>query len=934
MPTSIDWPLKHPPRRGRRFFILLAVLAVIFFSFRTVVSYFVDLLWFRSLGYGSVFSKTLALQWGVFSIFAIATFCILYGSFSALKRTHLPDLPSSHTIFFGGQPVRLPVEPVMRLLAFGGSAAIALVTGAGMMGEWPTFALFRYAPAAVGGVVDPIFGKPLNFFLFTLPAWQLISGWLLTLAIISCVLAGFFILITGGAGAFAGRRSYLTIPWRGLSITLAFLLLILAIRVYLGRFDLLFEDHTVFGGVTYTDAHITLTGLLLVCVALLGGAIASAANALTVARGRWLVAAILPAALCFAGVRVAGWWMSSFIVKPNELVREQPYIAHNILMTRQAYGLDRFSQREFPAETTVESADVANNQATLQNIRLWDWQALQDTLRQIQEIRTYYDFPDIDIDRYQIGGNLRQVMLAARELNVEKLPESSRNWINDKLIYTHGYGVTMNPVNGFTSEGLPTLYLSNMPVQSTVPGLSVTRPEIYFGELTNTDVYVKTRQQEFNYPQGQSNNLTSYQGDGGIVVGGLLRRIVLAFDRGDLGKLPFSDDVNAQSRLLMRRNLRDRVSTLAPFLTYDQDPYIVVGDDGRLSWVMDAFTTSDQYPYSTHYRLGDDSINYMRNSVKVVIDAYDGSTTFYVFDEQDPILAAYRRVFPGLFKEGTAMPAGLRKHMRYPELLLKLQGEVYGLYHMTNPEVFYNREDLWTVASEVGMSEGGGQTTQPMQPNYVLMKLPDETGMEFVEILPFTPANRNNLIGWIGGRSDGAHYGTAVVYNFPKNKLVDGPLQIEARIDQNAQLSGQLTLWNQQGSHVRRGTLLVIPTGRALLYAEPIYLQAERSPMPELRLVVLALQDRLAYGSTFEAALAALFGGASSSLTAAEPQRAATPAASATASQVAADLNPTIAEAAKDLADYQRLTAQGKLGEAGQKLEELKRAIDKLNTRH
>jgi uncharacterized protein len=938
MPTSIDWPLKNPPRRSRRFFLLLAVLAVIFFSFRTAVSYFVDLLWFRSLNYGAVFTKTLALEWGVFAFFVTATFLILFGSFAALKRTHLPDLPSSHTVFFGGQPLRLPVDPVMRLLGFGGSAIIALVTGAGMMGEWPTLALFCYAPAAMGSVIDPIFGKPLNFFLFTLPAWQLISGWLLTLAIIVCAVAVFFILITGGAGAFAGRRSYLTIPWRGLSITFAFLLLILAMRVYLSRFDLLFEDHTVFGGVTYTDAHITLAGLLLVCVALVAGAITAAANAMTVARGRWLLAAILPAILCFAGVRVAGWWMSSFIVKPNELVRERPYIANNILMTRQAYGLDRFSQREFPAETTVEAADVANNQATLQNIRLWDWQALQDTLRQIQEIRTYYDFPDIDIDRYQIAGNLRQVMLAARELNVEKLPESSRNWINEKLIYTHGYGVTMNPVNGFTTEGLPTLYLSNMPVQSTVPGLNVTRPEIYFGELTNTDVYVKTRQQEFNYPQGQTNNLTSYQGDGGIVVGGLLRRIVLAFDRGDLGKLPFSDDVNAQSRLLMRRNLRERVSTLAPFLTYDQDPYIVVGDDGRLSWVMDAFTTSDQYPYSTHYRLGEDSINYMRNSVKVVIDAYDGSTTFYVFDEQDPILAAYRRIFPSLFKAEAAMPAGLRKHMRYPELLLKLQGQVYGLYHMTDPEVFYNREDLWTVASEVGMSEGGGQVTQPMQPNYVLMKLPDETGMEFVEILPFTPANRNNLIGWIGGRSDGAHYGTSVVYNFPKNKLVDGPLQIEARIDQNAQLSGQLTLWNQQGSHVRRGTLLVIPTGRALLYAEPIYLQAERSPMPELRLVVLALQDRLAYGSTFESALAALFGGGSSSLTAAEPQKAAelqrsaTLPSSTTASSPAADLNPTIGEAAKDLADYQRLTAEGKLGEAGQKLEELKRAIDRLNT--
>jgi hypothetical protein len=412
-----------------------------------------------------------------------------------------------------------------------------------------------------------------------------------------------------------------------------------------------------------------------------------------------------------------------------------------------------------------------------------------------------------------------------------------------------------------------------------------------------------------------------------------VRRILIALDRGDLGKLPFSDDINAQSRLLMRRNVRDRVSTLAPFLTFDPDPYMVVGEDGRLSWVMDAFTTSDQYPYSTHYRLGDDLINYMRNSVKVVIDAYDGSTTFYVFDNQDPVLAAYRNIFPGLFKDASAMPAGLRKHMRYPELLLKMQGEVYGLYHMTDPAVFYNRDDLWTVATELGVSEGGGQTTQPMQPNFVLMKLPDETGMEFVEILPFTPANRNNLIGWIAGRSDGANYGKSVVYNFPKNKLVDGPLQIEARIDQNAQLSGQLTLWNQQGSHVRRGTLLVIPCGKALLYAEPIYLQAERSPMPELRLVVLALQDRLAYGPTFETAMGALFGGEASSITAAagapSPESGQTTAAGPVSGN-ATGRNPLIAGAAQDLEDYQRLTAQGKLAEAGQKLEDLKRKLEQL----
>jgi uncharacterized membrane protein (UPF0182 family) len=639
--------------------------------------------------------------------------------------------------------------------------------------------------------------------------------------------------------------------------------------------------------------------------------------------------------LCFISLQVVEWYVSSFIVKPNELVREQPYIAHNIALTRQAYGLDGVSQHEFPAETDVAATDPANNQATLQNIRLWDWRALQDTLRQIQEIRTYYDFPDIDIDRYEIDGVTRQVMLATRELNVEKLPESSRNWINEKLIYTHGYGITMNPVNGFTAEGLPNLILSNMPVQSTVRSLTVTRPEVYFGELTNTDVYVKTRQKEFNYPQGETNNLTSYEGNGGIVLGGFLRRSIIAFDRGDLAKLPFSDDVNKDSQLLMRRNVRDRVSALAPFLSYDSDPYIVLGDDGRLSWVMDAFTVSDSYPYSSHYHLDQNPVNYMRNSVKVVIDAYNGATTFYVFDKEDPIIAAYRSIFPSLFKDAAAMPTALRKHMRYPELLLKLQAEVYGLYHMTDPGAFYNREDLWTVASEVGMSEGGQQVTQAMQPNFVLMKLPGESGVEFVEILPFTPANRNNLIGWIAGRSDGAQYGTSVVYNFPKTKLVDGPLQIEARIDQNAQLSGQLTLWNQQGSHVRRGALLVIPSGRALLYAEPIYLQAERSPMPELRLVVLAVQDRLAYGPTFEAAMSALFGGVASSLSGAPGSAGPAQRAPASAGlpQPAADLNALIAEAAKDLADYQRLTAEGKLGEAGQKLEELKRALEKLNAR-
>jgi uncharacterized membrane protein (UPF0182 family) len=931
MNESIHLRYRQPPRR-RVFLIIFAVLAVIFFSSRTVLSYYVDALWFGSLGYAEVFRKTISLQWLVFAVFFAATFFVLYGWFLALWRTYQPHLLGGGPIFVGGRQLRLPVERMLRPIGLVVSLGIAFVTGTNMMLEWSTFALYWYAPRT-NSIVDPIFGRPLDFYLFTLPAWQFITGWLLTLAVIACVVAIFFIFVTGSTRAFG--RGDLPLPWRGFSIAFAFLLLTLAMRVYLGRFERLFEDHTIFGGVTYTDAHVMLTGLLVVCVGLILGAAIAAVNVVSAPRMRWFFAAVVPAAVCYLAVQIIAWYVGTFIVKPNELVRERPFIAYNIDLTRQAYGLDRMTQREFPAETTVEATDPANNQVTLQNIRLWDWRALQDTLRQIQEIRTYYDFPDIDIDRYEIDGAMRQVMLAARELNVDKLPESSRNWINEKLIYTHGYGITMNPVHGFTPEGLPTLILSNMPIQSTVPSIKVTRPEIYFGELTNTDVYVKTRQQEFNYPQGQTNSLTSYDGNGGILLGGFLRRVLIGADRGDLTKVPFSDDINAQSRLLMRRNVRDRVAALAPFLTYDLDPYIVIGDDGRLSWMMDAFTTSDSFPYATHYALGNNLVNYMRNSVKVVIDAYDGTTTFYVFDTQDPILSAYRQIFPDLFKDAATMPPTLRKHVRYPELLLKLQAAVYGLYHMSDPQVFYNREDLWTVASEVGMDENGQQKTMAMEPNFVLMKLPGETGAEFVEILPFTPANRNNLIGWIAGRSDGAQYGNAIVYDFPKTRLVDGPLQIEARIDQNAQLSGQLTLWNQQGSHVRRGTLLVIPCGRALLYAEPIYLQAERSPMPELRLVVLALQDRLAYGPTFESAMRSLFGGEASSLSAvaapAEPGRST--AAPASPSKPGADLNAIIAEAAKDLADYQRLTAEGKLGEAGQKLEQLKRKLDQLNSR-
>jgi uncharacterized membrane protein (UPF0182 family) len=923
-------------RHRRTLFTAFIIFFVLLFSARTIISYYVDSLWFASLGYASVFWRTLSYEWIAFGLSFIATFAILYAWFSALRHGCREELASAGTIRFGNQSYELPVGPVLRIAGLLGSLLVALIAGATFINEWSRFALYFLAPTSPTSPHDPILGKSVEFYLFTLPALQLFLGWLLLMALLCCAIAALFLVMTTSSQYLIERKyDSSPVPLRWFSGALAFLFLVITLRTYLGRFDRVTADHTIFDGVTYTDAHITLGGLLLICAALIIGAGIAAMNLFLRPRAGRLIAAPVPAVACFILVQVAAWYVNSFIVKPNELVREQPYISNNIQFTRQAFGLDRIAQHEFPADISVESADAPNNQATLQNIRLWDWRALQDTLRQIQEIRTYYDFPDIDIDRYQINGEERQVMLAARELNVEKLPESSRNWINEKLIYTHGYGVTMNPVNGFTPEGLPTLLLSNMPIQSTVPSIQVTRPEIYFGELTNTDVYVKTHQKEFDYPQGETNSMTTYQGTGGVVLGSFLRRILIAFDRGDIAKVPFSDDITADSRLLMRRSVFDRVKAIAPFLTFESDPYIVVGADGRLSWILDAFTTTDHYPYSTHYDVGNGSINYVRNSVKIVIDAYNGTTSFYVFDPQDPIINAWRQIFPQLFKNADEMPQDLRKHVRYPELLLRMQAAAYGLYHMTDPAVFYNREDLWTVASEVGATTSGDQAAQPMDPNFVLMKLPGESNVEFVEILPFTPSNRNNMIGWIAGRSDGDQYGKSVVYDFPKTRLVDGPLQVEARIDQNAQLSGQLSLWNQQGSRVRRGALLVIPCGKALIYAEPIYLQAERSPMPELRLVVLAVQDRLAYGSTFEAALRSLFGGETPALNneqSSTPSTAKAPSNS-TAPQPGKDVNTLIEGAARDLDDYQRLTAQGKLAEAGQKLEQLKNKLGALNAR-
>lgn len=934
-PLSDNDVIDLGPRKRRRWrrWVLAGVLVLLFLLSRTL-SIYLSALWFGSLGFSAAYWYMFKLKTALFLVFAALTVLILRSAFWLLERGFASYAIESRTIVVNNQPLQFSPARFLRPLAWIVAVAFGLINGFAMKESWKDFGLYLKQPSTA--LPDPIFGKSLGFYLFSLPVYDSVSWWLISLAFVVLCAALIFSLLalpqkmlksSAATGAAFGA----------VSVALAFFLLLLAVRTYLSRFPYLWEDHQVFTGVSYTEANYLLPALTFLAVALVISAVISILNALTQRKLRLLLFALaLPFVVYLIGVIAVPAYITSFIVKPNEVDRETPYIVHNITWTRRAFGIDQIERREFEAETGVEALNLSANRLTLENIRLWDWQALRDTLKQVQAIRTYYDFSDVDVDRYELGGQVRQMMIAPREILVERLPEQSRNWINEKLIYTHGYGVTMNLANGFTPEGLPRFVISDMPIKSTSPEIQVTRPQIYYGQDTNTNVYVKTNQKEFDYPQGESNTYTTYEGSGGIKIGGRFRRWLLAWALGDLSKLPFSDDVTSESRVLINRNIRQIVNGIAPFLTYDNDPYIVITAAGRLVWIIDAFSESERYPYSRHYEISGKKTNYIRNSVKVAIDAYDGSVSFYVFDSQDPLIAAYRAMLPSVFREASEMPADLRRHVRYPETLIKAQGEVYGLYHTQNTKAFFQREDVWSVAQQVNLDPQGKKLPRPIEPYYVIMQLPGEQqNNEFVIILPFTPSNRNNMIGWMAGRSDGENYGKLLAYNFPESRLIDGPLQIEARIDQDPQLSGQFTLWNTQGSRVLRGHLLVIPVGRSLIFVEPIYLQAERSPMPELRLVVLATQERLAFGKTFDEAMTNLFGEAAKATV---EQAPALPDQSPAQGRprpspspiVAQSLQQLINRAIQEFEDYQRLTSQGKLAEAGQKLEQHKRTLEEI----
>src|SRR6058998_197376 len=654
-------------RSARRFFLRLGAAVVVLIAAFQSISFYVESLWFASLGFEPVYWYRLKAEATVFLIFAVVSAVVLW----LLFRLVMPPGGYSRRPFlqFGQESIVIPTAETLKRLASPAAAVVGVFFGLSFSSDWNTYALFINS-VPTPSMSDPIFGRPISFYLFTLPVLESVADWFLAISVIG-VLAAILLSVTDMSARF-----------KGVSIALGILLAAIALQTYISRFSLLFEEDSLFSGVRYVDANIVIPGLWFVTAALLLGAAIALGNSRAGRIRNLGVAIAVPALTYLVAGGLAPFYVRTFVVRPNELVRERPYIKNNIEFTRKAFALDRIEEIPFEPRLTNAVFDPAAHPETLDNLRLWDWRALKATLQQIQEIRTYYDFPDIDVDRYPVANKQQAVMLAARELSLTKLPSGSQNWVNERLIYTHGYGVTMNPVSQFTREGLPQFVLCNMPVESTRPEIQVKRPGIYFGELTESPVYVKTHQKEFNYSEGDANNFTTYEGSGGIRMGSLLRRLLLAFQVGDLTKVPFSDDVTADSALLLRRNIMDRASTLAPFLSFDTDPYLVVGEDGALYWIIDAFTSSDQYPYSRHVTVGNQSVNYMRNSVKTVIDAYNGNVSFYVFDSSDPLIDAYQRMFPALFRLASSMPEFLRKHIRYPEFLFRVQTSLYTTYHV------------------------------------------------------------------------------------------------------------------------------------------------------------------------------------------------------------------------------------------------------------
>ncbi|MGH6877454.1 MAG: UPF0182 family protein, partial [Rhizomicrobium sp.] len=843
-------------------------------------SFLVDWAWFSSLGFSSIFWTTIVAKCGLFAAVYVATAAALWVSGAIAVRFGAPrsypravpmpwdSLGSNQwPAVFDRLMRRLP----WRLLVAGAALIVAIPIALDWAGNW-TLALNAIFQVPYGQA-DPLFGQDVSFYLFSLPLLLAVKDWLLLVLVLSAILAGLVYRAGGGISLEPRRRFVSAAAAAHGSVLLGCFFAIEAWSFWLARYDLLYNDNGVVVGASYTDVHVRLP-ILLALVALSGAAaIASLANA----RLRTIRIPLISVALVLGTSIVLLPLVASLFervyVKPNELQLEQPYIARNIALTREAYDLRNIVVKPFTADQTLTYQSIEDNRPTIDNIRLWDQQPLLDTYAQLQEIRTYYKFYNADIDRYTLGDTYQQVMLSARGLDSSLLSSNAQTWVNLHLIFTHGNGLVMSPVTRTSPEGLPIFYLQDIPPVAT-GGPPVTEPRIYFGEGDTPYVIVKTGTPEFDYPKGGENVYRSYDGAAGVAIGSLARRALFSWYFGDPNIL-LSQYLTPQSRIMLRRNIQERVSAIAPFLSLDHDPYIVVSG-GRLYWIQDAYTTSSWFPYAR--RMQGDETNYIRNSVKIVIDAYNGTVDFYVSDPADPVVETFRRIFPALFKPFSAMPPDLVAHTRYPEDMFLIQAELYRAYHMGTPEVFYNREDLWQFPRQPdGVDDDSGGNA--MAPYYINIRLPGETRTEFVLMLPMVPSQRENMIAWLAARCDRPGYGKLIVYEFPKEKLVYGPYQIEALINQNTEVSQQITLWNQSGSRVIRGNLLVVPIGNSLLYVTPLYLRAQSGQLPELKRVIAVYGDRVVMEETLGEALAALFKA---------PPAAAAPAASAAAPNAAA----------------------------------------------
>ncbi len=839
--------------------VIILVLSGLLLS-GNLVSLYTDWLWFQEIAQLPVFLTTLSAQFKMGLAFGLLFFVVLYLSLIWAHR-HRNAGRWDRTQRWLDLPFRTQLDPQITKLIPALSAVVAFFAGLNGASQWKTFLLATHASGF--GLSDPVFGNDYGFYVFTLPFINFVQGWLMGMLILITLFTALLYVYHGGLGV--GLKGFFIDagPKRHLTGLIGLILAVKAAGYRLSAYELLFTSRGVVTGAVYADVHARIPALNL----LAGLALLAALAVIAGGYGRgWrlpLTAIAVLAAVHILGGSVYPDLLHRFRVLPNEIVFERPYIQENIKATRYAYGLNNIEEQEFPADENLTVQDLAKNDLTLKNVRLWDHRPLLSTYRQLQQIRTYYDFVGVDNDRYEIDGEYRQVMLSPRELSSANLP-GGRNWINEHLTYTHGYGVAMGPVNRISKEGLPEFMIKDIPPVSTVD-MKITRPEIYYGELTNSDVFVKTKSLEFDYPLGDKNEYSVYGGKGGVPVGSLFRKLMLTVQFGSI-KILLSNDITSESRVLYYRNINDRVRRLAPFLNFDQDPYLVITKDGRLVWIVDGYTTTDRIPYAHPLRgVG----NYLRNSVKGVVDAYDGTVTLYINDPEDPIIRTYAGIFPGLLKSLDQMPDDLRSHLRYPEDLFRVQAHLYATYHMQDPQIFYNREDLWNIPSK---------NDQDMEPYYTIMKLPKETKEEFILMVPYTPAKRDNMAAWLAARADAPHYGKLIVYLFPKQKLIYGPRQIEARIDQDGYISQQITLWSQRGSQVIRGSLLVIPIENSLLYIEPLYLSAEAGSLPELRRVIVAYGNQLSMQDNLEGALAAIFGGRP--LIISKPEQAgATPAA-------------------------------------------------------